>query len=548
MGDKLTEAVALCRVSTSRQRTEGTSLEAQEKYIYDCAASLGAAITREPWSLDTSSKKGVNLARKDLHEIMAYCKAHKAVKFLILDEIDRFMRSVEEYYWWKVEFKKIGVRLAYAKMPEITFEDSPMVVFKEMVAIFQAEASNHERITKTRDKMQARVAAGYYPGCPRPGYKKGEISGLHIPTEPQWTQVRDTLKEIANGTYNIDQGLKRLHERGYKTRKRGKQIDMYRFKKMLLDPYYAGIIAMSNWPVSEHGLHQPMITVAEHEALVAIVEGKGKRFTMNKHNPLFPFSNSMECVACLVAGAKHPRLVGYLHNNGKVGNSRKTYLRYRCRGCKLNIRQDTLHAAFNEYPLRKLEEAITERFGVTLNASLSKIWRQAEGANISLIQGLENQLADLASKRDSLYMSLGTDSPEERENFTAALNLVKSKMTEVEGNLNRAKDREQDFLEFAAFALDVVNNWTRQWWELEHSDRQRCKQMLFPAGFALNQNKKVYTPEISIIYSGELTKTAPEEAEFTRMVTPAGFEPAIFWMRTKYPGPLDEGAICLLTG
>ena len=27
------------------------------------------------------------------------------------------------------------------------------------------------------------------------------------------------------------------------------------------------------------------------------------------------------------------------------------------------------------------------------------------------------------------------------------------------------------------------------------------------------------------------------------MVTPAGFEPAIFWMRTRYPKPLDEGAM-----
>jgi hypothetical protein len=27
------------------------------------------------------------------------------------------------------------------------------------------------------------------------------------------------------------------------------------------------------------------------------------------------------------------------------------------------------------------------------------------------------------------------------------------------------------------------------------------------------------------------------------MVTPAGFEPAIFWMRTRYPEPLDEGAL-----
>lgn len=26
------------------------------------------------------------------------------------------------------------------------------------------------------------------------------------------------------------------------------------------------------------------------------------------------------------------------------------------------------------------------------------------------------------------------------------------------------------------------------------------------------------------------------------VVTPAGFEPAIFWMRTRYPRPLDDGA------
>jgi hypothetical protein len=27
------------------------------------------------------------------------------------------------------------------------------------------------------------------------------------------------------------------------------------------------------------------------------------------------------------------------------------------------------------------------------------------------------------------------------------------------------------------------------------------------------------------------------------LVTPAGVEPAIFWMRTRRPGPLDEGAM-----
>lgn len=40
-----------------------------------------------------------------------------------------------------------------------------------------------------------------------------------------------------------------------------------------------------------------------------------------------------------------------------------------------------------------------------------------------------------------------------------------------------------------------------------------------------------------------LTKeNTPSFDEVFSLVTPAGFEPAIFWMRTKYPGPLDDGA------
>lgn len=37
------------------------------------------------------------------------------------------------------------------------------------------------------------------------------------------------------------------------------------------------------------------------------------------------------------------------------------------------------------------------------------------------------------------------------------------------------------------------------------------------------------------------------EAKFVQkhkyhLVTPVGFEPTIFWMRTRYPKPLDDGA------
>ena len=44
-------------------------------------------------------------------------------------------------------------------------------------------------------------------------------------------------------------------------------------------------------------------------------------------------------------------------------------------------------------------------------------------------------------------------------------------------------------------------------------------------------------------FHGNDQQKHPRQARALLLVTPAGFEPAIFWMRTRYPGPLDEGAI-----
>lgn len=201
------ESIALCRVSTKKQRLEGSSLEAQEVRVYECATYLDAEIVKF-WSLDTSSRKGKNIARKDLNEMFEYCKTHKKVKYIIVDEADRFMRSMKEAYWWKVQLETIGVNLAYASMPEITHEEDPMSVMREMMAFFQAEASNHERITKAKSKMQSKIDQGLYPGVPHYGYKKSEKRSLHIPDEPKFSLLKEAMEGIASGKFTLQESLK----------------------------------------------------------------------------------------------------------------------------------------------------------------------------------------------------------------------------------------------------------------------------------------------------------------------------------------------------
>lgn len=487
--DKRYKAVALCRVSTARQRTGGSSLEAQEKYVYECAEYHNADIIRM-WSLDTSSKKGKNLARKDLNEIMLYCKHTKGVSYLILDEVDRFMRSVDEYYWWKVEFKKIGVFLAYAKLPEITHQDNPMAVMREMMEVFRAEASNYERISKTTDKMQARVAAGYYPSNPKTGYQRTETAGLHAPKEPEWSILRSGFLQVLEGI-PIKDVVAGINATGYKE-KSGKLLDAHRFKIMLNDPFYAGIVQMSNWAVNPKGLHKAMVTPEQHERLKNIV--KGIVYTPHKqYNPEFPLSKIMTCKECLEAGARNPKIVGYVNHNGR-GNY---YYRYKCRACKKNyILREELHGELSNIlsSLRLAENKVKDFL-----AGLRHVWEQEQATLFNTAEGLKNRLTTLGNDKKTVILKQARGQLAD-DRADTAIEALEEEITSVKDQLASISTVEQDFVDFVEFALNTVEGFREKFWKLDQEHQVWCKQLLFPDGFSVSRSKKVYTPTISDFY------------------------------------------------
>ena len=143
MIDSKIMAIALCRVSTQGQLRDG-NLEPQEERIIRASEILNAEIVQW-WKLAVSSRKGKNAKRKDLNEMLAFCKRNKLVKYLIVDEADRFMRSIMEYYWWKKEFLDLGVELRFANKPDADPRED-RTTFDELIDVYRAESSNNERI------------------------------------------------------------------------------------------------------------------------------------------------------------------------------------------------------------------------------------------------------------------------------------------------------------------------------------------------------------------------------------------------------------------
>lgn len=507
------KAIALCRVSTQGQANDG-NLVPQEENVRKAADVLDAELVKI-WSLAVSSRKGKNLNRKDLHEMLDYCKRYKSVKYLIVDEVDRFMRSIDEYFWWKMEFKIIGVRIVHANRPDIDPDDD-RAVFDELIDVYRAEQSNNERIHKTPDKMKSKLCAGYYPSNPHTGYKRSDVPGLHIPDEPNWSIIQKAFKAMAAGEMDISEARTWANQQGLRTKNYGPRavggntVDMYRWKVLMVDDYYWGKLTFADWELPEDlmGLHRPMITKEEHDVLVQIVKNKGKRFTIKRDNPEFVLSNLVECTRCVLSEYTHPRVVGFWQNNGKK-KGYKRYRRYSCRACGLGLRQEALHQEVcDELAELKLSSEQHEK----LKLNLRKIWSLHEKALIERAYIAGGRVNAMKERKSKLLDSL-VDNPELKDDIKEKVEAIKLEIVEAEKVADEARDFENDFDEFIDFAFDFMDNKEGKWWELDKSTLVVYKQIVFPAGIQVVPDKKVYIPKVSPIYTYKNKKTPRKEAD-----------------------------------
>ena len=102
-------------------------------------------------------------------------------------------------------------------------------------------------------------------------------------------------------------------------------------------------------------------------------------------------------------------------------------------------------------------------------------------------------------------------------------------MRKIEDDKLRLKELEQQYENydkddlaekerFIAFALEYAENMEQHFIKLPKPRLLQCKQMLFPAGFWIDADRKVYTPELSILTRLASNKKDLSELEKSFMV------------------------------
>lgn len=511
-------AIANCRVSSDEQLLNN-SLARQKLSVDEAAVKLNAQITRY-WSGSVSSKAGTNIKRKDLLEMLDFCKHNKKVKYAIFDEYDRFMRSVNEGPYFEVLFHQLGVKVWYASESDTFNGNDAMAKFMRTMSAFKAEGSNEERQRKSISGQTAALRQGRYTFAPKPGYKKGYERGIQEIHPIRGPLLQEALLKIVNKQVTPTQALIDFNKTEFFANGKAK-YKMDKFRKIVTDPFYAGIVEIDKQVKvrNENGVHDPLITKDQHYELVRIMSDKKKTQSgpRKNGNPKFPMSNDVTCELCI--GKRYCRFVGYDHGNGK--NPNLVYEKYRCRECARYLSRQQMHEQVEQ---QFKDNPMTLQGKIELLKALDIVWKQNEGQAEQTITRINHKIESITlSINQQVEAATNPDNAVIKGDILSAIANKKTEVSSLEKELaelqNGRNDDKEQFLKFAFGFIDDIGS---NYFTVSKESRRKCKQLVFPAGFFVNADKKVYTPEISILYRLASNKKDLSETEKSFMVRVRG--------------------------
>jgi DNA invertase Pin-like site-specific DNA recombinase len=513
-------AIANCRVSSAEQ-VKNNSLNRQRMSVESAADRLGTKIIKV-WSQSVSSKAGTNIKRKDLLEMLDFCKQNKGVKYAIFDEYDRFMRSVNEGPYFEILFQEHGVKVWYASESETFNGNDAMAKFMRTMSAFKAEGSNEERIRKSIAGQTTSLNQGRYPFSPKPGYKKGSERAIQEIHPIRGPILRDALLDIVMRRVTPTQALIEFNRTDFI--KDHSLYKMDKFRKIITDPFYAGIVEIDKQVKvrNENGLHKALITKEQHFELVAIMNNKKKnqKGPRTNGNKQFPLSNLVTCDQCL--DSTIGRLVGYEHSNGH--SKHLTWEKYRCRACRKYLPKKDLHSqieqCFNDNVMT--DDGLND-FLEALNIVWGRQQTQARQDAIRIRHCIESLSISI---QEQVEAATDPTNASIKQDILIMIAKKKTDINEYEDNLSKLSEEAEDDRErFLRFAINFVEDMGSQFLELPPENRLRCKLLVFPAGFYINADKKVYTTEISPLYRLATKKKSTEVLDNSLLVRVQGLKP-----------------------
>ncbi len=520
------KAVIYTRVSDPSQ-IENNSLDSQREICQIYAQKNGYKVVKE-FREEGVSAKHVN-TRPQLRELLSFCtKKTNKVSAVIVYRFDRFSRNVEEGL---VTIGYLSKHQVIVSSATENTDESPQGRAMRNMMMTLGQLDNEMKGERVRDNMIAAFKKGLWPFKTPVGYKrrynsKEENKGMPPILDPYLAPIiKRMFQKAGTGIYNKVQLAKMMNLEGFGNYYRVK-ADHKIVDRILSMSFYYGYMYAKKWEEHVWGQHEPLIDESTWQLAYNLLILKRKNHKYQDEES-YPLKGALKCAYC-----EHLVTTSPSRGNGGV------VLYYECRnsGCKkLRINASKAHDQFRELlSMIQPSDRVIKLFQHMVFADWDKAIEQTKKQIEAYDAQIELLKVDLKSIRKAVdgeiyTMEQGKGEADKIQRDIAVLSIERSE-TRIE---------KYDSEIVREFTDQFLKNLTFLWDNLDLPKRQALLNKIFKGSLVITPERKIRTMELSPSFKLiEALNTSNSEN-----VTPAGVEPAIFWMRTKCPRPLDDGAM-----
>jgi site-specific DNA recombinase len=510
------KAVIYCRVSTDRQATEGHGLEGQERRCRTYAKQKGYEVLKvfreEGVSGGITDRPEMQKMLMCLREIMK--KGEKTV--VIIDDIKRLARDIEGHFHLKAAI--VGVN-GVIESPSHTFEDTPEGKFVETIMASTAELERNQNKAQVKNRMKARLEAGYWTFYAPPAYKnaKDEKEGkIIVPVEPDASILKRALEGFAEGIFQTQSDVQKfLQANGFEGRasvKRTGKVHLEAVKRLLRNDIYAGFITCEDLGVIRaKGKHEPIITPETYFRIQERLENKVRSHIRQDVREDFPLRGSVICEHC---GRR-------LTAAWTTGRDKKKFPYYRCLTpkCIGSISKDTFESEF-ERALKKykpFQELID-----LLEAVLRNVHNQREEMNYLHLKNAQEEILKVKSDLKELIQIAGrTTKDSVREMYEEQIEELCLKRKALEKKETKIIT-EEDFYTAFQTGKGILKNPLETWQKGHVKQKISLQTFVFRDKLFFSKENSFGNSEYSLLYNILQDSKCNE----SHLVEVAGIEPA----------------------
>ncbi len=489
-----TKVLIYCRVSDTKQKTEGHGLDSQEHRCRQYAATHGYEV--EQVFPDDASGGGDFMKRAGMVALLRYLDQNLHTNYVVLfDDLKRFARDREFHFKLR---RELAARSANVECLNFTFDDTPEGEFVETIFAAQGQLERLQNRRQVIQKMKARMELGYYVFNAPIGYAYDKVAGhgkLLVRDEPIASILQQGLEGFASGHFQTQVEVQRFFESKpeFPKNKQGR-VHPSRVKEILTHSLYSGHLEKEEWNLSmRKGYHEGLITLETFQKIQHRLTKQAKAPARKDISADFPLRGFIECDHC-----DRP-MTGYWAQGKYKKFAYYSCYDKSCEGRKKAIPRAKLEGEFEEMlaTLRPSEDL----FNVA-KAMFKDAWDQQYAQTASLLKATKHKVLGIEKQMEQLL-----DRIMESSNSTV-IGKYEQRISELEHEkliwaekMTSQPQKHGTFEEMFELSMNFLLNPQKLWQSSRIEHKRAVLKLAFEDRIPYHRDKGLRTPKTTIPFS-----------------------------------------------